>query len=384
MRTGIFITGSGVVSCAGNSPERLWENCAHGNSGIVDGIGFVREAFDDGGTEGDITRFALGAARPALRQSGWNGLDDDDALLLATTTGNLPVWENKVVEHLRGRLDADAFREFFRRQPLGSVLTELRAHLGREGRAFRGRASLVSSACSAATQALALAAMWIENGEARRVLVIGTEVLCQLTREGFGSLQLLTTEMTRPFDRDRNGINLSEGAGAFCLEKNPTSRALARLSGYGITSDGYHMTSPHPEGTGSLRAMRDAIERAGIAPREIAWVHAHGTGSRQNDAAEAAALRTLFGDRTPPVTSTKNIHGHALGASGAIESTLCLEAIRRQRILPNLGHRIADPELSIALANGDRDFNPPVSHILKNTLGFGGANAALVFSEVRV
>jgi 3-oxoacyl-(acyl-carrier-protein) synthase len=380
----VAITGLGAYTCAGRSADALWEHAVRGESGIRDGVGRIDDAEEEAeeggkktGSRARTARFGGKAAREAMRAAGWDGLRPDDGLLFATTTGQIPAWEGPLIDHLQGRLAAAEFADAFRAQPLGSALDALKAELS-----FSGRTLLVSSACSAATQALALGAIWIRQGAVKRVLVVGAEVLCNLTLAGFGSLQLLAREGARPFDRDRPGINLSEGAGAICLEKASASApGLAILSGYGLSTDGYHLTSPHPEGRGSYQAMRRALSVAGLRPDEVSWVHAHGTGSKHNDAAEGAALARLFSEVpiAPEVSSTKRIHGHALGASGAIEAVLCVQAIRKGVRLPTAGLVHPDPE--IAIRHVFAPVSAPIHHVLKNTLGFGGVNASLVFSR---
>jgi len=374
----VAITGIGAYTCAGRSASELWDHALRGASGIRDGVGRIEMdvAGEETANTARTTCFAANAAREAMKSAGWNGFGSNDGLIFATTTGRIPAWELPLVAHLRGEMDRERFAEVFRSQPLGSALDALKEELG-----FFGRTLLVSSACSAATQALALGAMWIRQGRAKRVLVIGAEVLCNLTLAGFASLQLLAKEGARPFDRDRGGINLSEGAGAICLESEPARAALALLSGYGLSTDGYHMTSPHPEGQGSFQAMRQALATAGLRPDEISWVHAHGTGSKHNDSAEGAALAHLFAEvpTAPYVTSTKRVHGHALGASGAIETVICVEAIRRGIVLPTAGLRT--PDAAIRVRHATAPIETPVRHVLKNTLGFGGTNASLVFSD---
>jgi len=376
----VAITGLGAYTCAGRSASELWERTLRGDSGINGGVGRI-----DALVSGEETRktarttfFAATAAREAMAEAGWSQFEKDDALVFATTTGRIPAWENPLVDHLRGQLTPEEFAVVFRSQPLGSALDALKEELG-----FSGRTLLTSSACSAATQALAFGAMWIRQGRAKRVLVVGAEVLCNLTLAGFGSLQLLAPAGARPFDRDRQGINLSEGAGAICLEDADTAirSALAELTGYGLTTDGYHMTSPHPEGRGSYRAMCRALTVAGLRPEEVSWVHAHGTGSKANDSAEGAALAHLFSEvaEAPYVTSTKRIHGHALGASGAIEAVLCVQAIRNGIVLPTAG--LENPDSTIAVRHASRPTKKEIRHVLKNTLGFGGTNASLVFSQ---
>ncbi|RYZ76672.1 MAG: beta-ketoacyl-[acyl-carrier-protein] synthase II, partial [Proteobacteria bacterium] len=219
----------------------------------------------------------------------------------------------------------------------------------------------------------------------KRCLVGGVEVLSPLTVEGFKSLQLLSTTAAHPFDEARKGINLSEGAGFLILEaeESKQSPSLAQIAGFGLTTDAFHMTGPHPEGEGCFNAMAQAVSKAGLKPSDISWVHAHGTGSDLNDLSEGRAIAKYFGISpqlsSPQVSSTKFSHGHALGASGALETILCIESLRRQTILKSGGLEKQDSRIPIEIVKESRSF--PLKHILKNTLGFGGINAALVLSR---
>ena len=376
--TPVYVTGTGVISCAGNSPAELWENAFHGRSGISGGLGRVSfPSTKENRTELSAgVRFSIEAARQAMTVAEWDQLNPNDGLILATTTGQIPLWEKALVAFLHETVPADEFRITFADHPIGALLDAVSDQLKFEGRSF-----LVTSACSSATQALALGANWIQEGRVQRCLVIGVEVLCQLTLEGFKSLQLLSPVAARPFDVNRTGINLSEGAGALCLEAHPLTTPLARVSGFGLSTDGHHMTAPEPEGRGSLRAMQSALKTSELEPGDISWVHAHGTGSNHNDLAEGAAIEKCFGElKTPPfVSSTKNIHGHALGASGAIETVLCIEALKRQTILRTVG--LENPDPSIHVRHPHENTPATMEHILKSTLGFGGANAALILSR---
>jgi len=382
---GVYITGTGVVSCAGNSPETLWESAFAGLSGIREGVGRVPLsslpslpfAFDKESELSSGLRFSLEAARQAFQTAGWDCLRPDDGLILATTTGQIPLWEKALVAFLHKDVSEEKFRVVFADQPIGVLLDAISDELK-----FAGRSFLVSSACASATQAIGLGADWILSGRVKRCLVLGVEVLSQLTLEGFKSLQLLSPNPARPFDRERKGINLSEGAGALCLEASPERAPLARIAGFGMGTDGHHMTAPDPEGAGCQRAIREALKAAGLEPHEISWVHAHGTGSTHNDLAEGAAIAKCFSTAggPPPVTSTKNIHGHSLGACGALEAVLCVEAIRRQMILKTAG--LENPDPRIPVRHPHESGAAAVRHVLKTTLGFGGANAALILSQL--
>ncbi len=372
----ICVTGTGALTCVGAGVENLWNAAIDRRSGIKNGLGHVSDSDLVNPALSRTAEMSMIAIQEAMKKSGWTELRPDDGLILATTSGQIPIWDKALSEFLGGRISQDAFSEVFRHQPLGSLVNDLCRRLE-----FNGRTLLVSSACSASTQALAVAGMWLNSGRVRRVLVGGVEVFCDLIIEGFRSLQLLSSEATKPFDQSRAGINLSEGAGFLCLEREPHSEPLAILSGFGVSSDGYHMTAPHPEGRGCREAMKNALQTAGLSPDHIDWIHAHGTGSTHNDLAEGIAIRAVFEGRVPPVSSSKWIHGHALGATGAIESILCIEALRHQIMLESFG--LQTPDENIPLQFPRQNTETQLRHILKNTLGFGGSNAALVLSSAR-
>jgi 3-oxoacyl-(acyl-carrier-protein) synthase len=375
----VWITGIGAISCLGPSVDSLWQNTLANQTGIIDGLGRVKEEFLNDLPEATrdyrALAFCVRAAQEAMSQAGWTELGPEDGLILATTTGHLLEWDFAYMGLINGRSSREEFRRLFINQPLGELLNSVAQELGHSG-----PSSLLTSACSASTQALALGAMWIRQGKVKRCLVAGVEVLCDLTCEGFRSLQLLSTEPATPFDRDRRGINLSEGAAFLCLEAQ-SSKPLAEITGFGFSTDGFHMTGPHPEGDGSYRAMKSALEKAALAPKDISWVHAHGTGSGQNDMSEGLAITRLFAADTPWVTSTKWLHGHALAASGALETALIVKAMNENTILHTRG--LKNPDAEIQIKHLEADMHQPIHHVLKNTLGFGGANAAIVISVAR-
>jgi 3-oxoacyl-(acyl-carrier-protein) synthase len=192
-----------------------------------------------------------------------------------------------------------------------------------------GPSLAVATACSSGAMAIATAAELIMAGDADVMLAGGTDSLSRMTWGGFHSLLLVDAAGCRPFDAKRAGMSLGEGAAALLIEAEENARArgariIARLTGWGASCDAYHATAPHPEGAGAARAMQSALTRAGLQPADIDYINAHGTGTRDNDTAEGAALKTVFGKQVPPFSSTKRFFGHALGASGAIEAAVCL------------------------------------------------------------
>jgi 3-oxoacyl-(acyl-carrier-protein) synthase len=390
MSTRVSITGLGSVGCNGLGPDALFQSALRSESAISQGLGKISPATLDElklalprlADDSRSLLLAATAAGQAMKQAGWDRLGPDDAVILATTTGQISLWEDLMLKFLKGEASAEEAKPALREQPIGLTLSKLVSHVN-HGAPFVGKTLLLSSACSAATQAIGVAAAWIRAGRIKRCLVGGTEVLSTLTIEGFRSLQLLSNDPSTPFDAGRKGINLSEGAAFLCLEADGGPRTLASVSGFGFSTDAYHPASPHPEGIGSLAAMRLALKTAGLDPRDIGWVHAHGTGSQANDVAEGAAVRSLFGEdseRTGPwVSSTKNVHGHALGASGVIETVLCIESLRQEIVLATSGLRTPDPLIRVRHPMEHRKTR--VDHILKNTLGFGGNNASIVISR---
>jgi 3-oxoacyl-(acyl-carrier-protein) synthase len=377
------ISGMGVVSCLGKGVNSLWQGALEERTGISNGVGMIepevldqlKSTYPQAAKASKAVLLAYAAISEAMQKAEWESLNEDDGFIIATTTGQIPVWESEATRFLRGEISQLELSPSLRSQSLGSLINELSNLLN-----FRGRSFIVTSACAASTQAIALAALWLAQGKVKRCLVGGSEVLCNLTVEGFRCMQLLTPELASPFDANRKGINLSEGSAFLCLE--PTQKAvaapLAYVSGYGLSTDGYHMTAPHPEGRGIFEAMQNALQVAALSPKDISWVHAHGTGSRHNDQAEGLAIQRLFGETKPWVSSTKRIHGHSLGASGALETALCVQALQKKIILRTSG--LKDPDPSISLQHPASHLPFDLRHILKTTLGFGGSNAALVLS----
>lgn len=374
----------GVVSCAGASVVELWENTLNQKSGISGGLGKIPESIQSSlfakypqDAKKDLPLFySLSAIREALQTAGWEDFNESDGFILATTTGLVSTWDKSLIQYFKKETSADELMNTLTNERLGILFDAICNEIQ-----FNGHRQLLTTACSAATHALALASLWLRSGKVKRVLVGGIEVISTLTIDGFKSFQLLSQETCTPFNTGRKGINLSDGAAFICLENAP-DKALAEIAGVGFSTDAYHMTAPHPEGKGSFLAMKSAIQMAGIQPNEINWVHAHGTGSEHNDLSEGIALERLFEGNTPPVTSTKAIHGHSLAASGALETILCVKALETQTLLPNTGLTCPDERIKIHLSQAAQATR--LQYILKNTLGFGGANGALVFKRAGV
>ncbi len=243
-----------------------------------------------------------------------------------------------------------------------------------------GPAWVVSTACSSSAKVFGNAARLIEAGLVDAALVGGVDSLCLTTLYGFNSLELLSTEICRPWDASRNGLSIGEAAAFALIEREPAAPPQGWLLGVGESNDGYHMSTPHPEGLGAIAAMRAALADAGLQPGDIDYINLHGTATPSNDAAEDAAVASVFCAATP-CSSTKGATGHTLGAAGGVEAAIALLAMRHG-LMPaglNLLHR--DPSLRMHYLLQNREV--PVRRVLSNSFGFGGSNASLVLGAAK-
>lgn len=242
----------------------------------------------------------------------------------------------------------------------------------------------ISTACSSGAKSLASARALLELGLCDAVIAGGVDSLCQLTVNGFASLQAVATGLTNPMSRHRNGLTLGEGAALFLLTRDPGG---VQLAGAGESSDAHHMSAPEPSGRGIETCMRAALDDAGLTPADIAYLNLHGTGTLLNDAVESRVVDRIFGDRVP-CSSTKPLVGHTLGASGALEAAFCWMILRRRRaddllLPPHRWDGERDPELpALALTTDDARVGAPApAAVMSNSFGFGGSNCSLILQD---
>jgi 3-oxoacyl-(acyl-carrier-protein) synthase len=294
-----------------------------------------------------------------------------DAIILGTTTGGMPLTEELLRKDQK-------HTDQYKYHSTSSVAEFLAGVLRCSGLVLT-----VTTACSSGAVAIKLAYELLSSGKAKCVLAGGADALCRLTYYGFNSLQLIDPSGARPLDRDRNGMTVGEGAAMLLLEAGESSpdNAIAEILGGGLSCDAYHPTAPHPEGKGALAAMKKALEDAGIIPADIEYINLHGTGTQDNDLAEAKAIHSVFGNNIPPLSSVKGATGHSLAASGAIESVICAAAIREGFVPANTGCVNPDPELNLKPALAPLE--QKVGTALSNSFGFGGNNACLVLGDPR-
>jgi 3-oxoacyl-[acyl-carrier-protein] synthase-1 len=249
----------------------------------------------------------------------------------------------------------------------------------REALALGGPAFVVSTACSSSAKVFASAQRMIDLGLVDAAVVGGVDSLCMTTLYGFKSLELVADSVCRPWDAERSGLSLGEGAAFALLEREP-EQVDAWLLGCGESSDGHHMSSPHPEGAGAVIAMRGALAQAGLRPADVDYLNLHGTGTPGNDAAEDAAVCAVFG-RDLACSSTKGYTGHTLGAAGGVEAALTMLALEHGFLPPCLNLRQPDPALHAGVLR--QPLERPIRVAASNSFGFGGSNACLLFGAGR-
>lgn len=394
-RVRVFITGAGVVSSIGLGKDAFFRALAAGTTGI----GPV-EAFDPtsiGRTNagevkgfrardhltaeesrrmGRCSQMALAAARMAIADAGIGeaALTGPRAsVVLGTTMGEADVLED--LDHAWITRGLAGVRRA-RLPKYGSTLLSI--HVAR-AIGSEGAVLTLPGACAAGNYAIGLASDLIRAGKADVVVTGAAEMLQELQFSGFVRLAAMAPARCQPFDLNRQGLILGEGAGVLVLESEAhavrrDARAIAEVGGHGMTCDAYHITRPHPDATGSISAMRQAIERSGLVPDAIDFVNAHGTGTRHNDSAESKVMREVFGDRKVPISSMKSMIGHCMGAASAIEAIGCLMTLETGVYPPTIGYETPDPECDVdVVANHAREGKADV--VLNNSLAFGGYNS---------
>ena len=384
----VVVTGLGALSCCGVGAEALF-------SGLLDGS-FSEDRripdFDPAQFFGPkevrrIDRFAqvtVAAAVEAMADSGLEGFDPDRAaVIMGTGIGGMGtlVAQQQVLEE-RGAKRVSPFLAPMIRPNAGAAQVAMRF-------GCMGPVETVTTACAAGTHAIAAGARLIANGRADVAIVGGGEsVMEPITFAGFANMTALSNVgVSRPFDVDRDGFVMSEGAGALILER--LEHAVARgariygeVLGAASTADAFHITAPREDGAGARRCMELALEDAGITPAEVGTINAHGTSTPLNDLAESSAIESIFGESSPPVSSCKGVTGHSLGGAGAIEAVASMQTISRSVIPPTIGLETIDPAIHVDVVKGEaRPLAIPV--VLSNSFGFGGHNGSLVLGALR-
>lgn len=406
----VVITGLGCISPLGNDLDSTWENLLSGRSGIGPITHFdaseykVRIAaevkgFDAaeifGGREARrmdrFTQFAVATAQQAVQHAGLQITDanrDDIGVMIGTGIGGINTLYDQM--QVLGEKGPSRVSPFL----VPMMLPDTAAGMIAISQGVRGPNMAVVTACASGTNVVGEACEIIRRGKAKVMLAGGSEAaIVPIGMAGMSVMGALSTfnedpqRASRPFDFHRDGFVMGEGAGVLVLEelefaKEHGATILAEVSGYGATNDAFHISAPAENGAGAARCMRLALDDAGLSPEQIDYINAHGTSTPLNDKSETAAIKTVFGEKAYhlPISSTKSMTGHLLGASGALEAVFSVKSILHGVIAPTINYETPDP-------NCDLDYVPnqarrlALTHVMSNSFGFGGHNATIVISR---
>lgn len=409
MNRRVVITGMGAITPIGNDVDTFWNNSKIGKLGIdfIKSIDIETSEVKIAGELKDFNaetilgkkevkrldkfaQYSIIAAEEAIKNSELN-LDNIDkerfGVFVGSGIGGFTTEEN-------------SFKSLFdkgpkRVSPLFIPMAIINLAAGNIAIRFeaRGMCTSVVTACATGTNNIGDAFRSIKHGYSDVILAGGTEApITSMAIAGFNNMKALNSSndpsrASIPFDKERSGFVMGEGAGILVMESLEHAEArganiLAEIVGYGSTCDAYHITSPDPEGKGAKRSMEDAIREAGINKQQVSYINAHGTSTPYNDKFETIAIKSVFGEHAYkiPISSTKSMTGHLLGAAGAIESIVCIKALQEGFVPPTIGYKVCDEELDLDyVPNVGREVE--VEYALTNSLGFGGHNASLLFKK---
>lgn len=392
-RPPVYAIKTGVISSIGSSEVALFESLSNSEAGIarlslfpsihadevyVGEVAMTNDELADlTSSDNSLSRttlLAIHAAKQAV-----TGFSNDlkkfrTAFISANTVGGMDKTEAYFSDKVKGNISWLMQHPCF-------VSTETVARIT----GFKGFVSTINTACSSSVNAIILGTRLIENNKADIVLAGGADALSKFTLNGFKSLMILDKEPCKPFDANRNGLNLGEGAAYVLLVSEKVMQELGvgpigRIAGYANTNDAFHQTASSPDGKGSYMAMKQALKSAQVSTSQIDYINLHGTGTINNDLSEGTAMKNVFGNDLPPMSSTKSYTGHTLGASGSIETVISLLAIRHQCLFPNLRFKEPIAETGIAPINSFQA-HVSVDCVLSNSFGFGGNCSSIILSK---
>lgn len=391
----VVITGVGVVTPIGTGCRTFWDALLAGVSGVREVIcidtadyrvhrGCEVQDFPQYRKEATLSmgkgsQFAVAAASEALKDAGISdGIKNRMGVSLGTTGGEIQILEKINQDRFDGRkIDP---REFLP-HPCQNIPANVARVFG-----LHGPNLMIPTACAAGNYAIGYACDLIRSGRAEVMLAGGADPFSKVAFTGFARLGAIAPEKCQPFDKNRKGMMVGEGAGILVLETYERAQKrgvepYAEVIGYGLSCDGYHMTTPHPDGIGAIAAMEKALQAAGIEPEEVDYINAHGTGTPANDRSEAIAIKKVFKDRKILVSSIKSMIGHTMGAASAIETIACALALKKGMVPPTINYETPDPECDVdCVPNTPREI--PIRTALNNAYAFGGNNSSLVLRRI--
>jgi 3-oxoacyl-(acyl-carrier-protein) synthase len=395
--TKVYVTGAGIITSLGDSIESNHNGLKEGRCSIGS-LDYISTKHADNLLFGEIklsneqlknilnlkdtgisrtSLLALYAINQAILDAGLNDKDlksMDTALIVGNTVGGMCLTD----ELYKDAHQCDIGSEYTSAYECGSVGVFLQAKLG-----IRGIVNTINTACSSSANAIMYGTRLIKHGYAKRVIVGGTDSLAKFTINGFNALHILSPELCAPFDINRKGLNLGEGAAFLILEADKyiaNKKKLAEITGYGNANDAFHPSTLSENGDGPYLAMEKALKEAKLEPSDIDFINTHGTGTENNDEVESTAMLKLFNNKIPAFASTKSNIGHTLGASGAIEAVYCILNLLNQEIYPSLNFK--QPIAGKGLIPEQSFTIKPIKNVMSNSFGFGGNCSSLIFSKV--
>lgn len=397
MSKGVAITGMGIISSIGNTVEENLQSLIEKTPGIsrVEAISTIHKnsimVGEVKSTNKDLCNFLdlpsnnnysrttiLGeiAAKEAVKNAGIKDVNSyKTGLISATSVGGMDFTEKYFYSHF----EEEENRRYIESHSAGDSTTKIAKSLG-----ITEFVTTISTACSSAANSIMLGARLIKSGKLDRVIVGGSDCLSKFTINGFNTLMILSENPCMPFDANRTGLNLGEGAAFLVLESDAcvqkdNKEVLAYVSGYANANDAFHQTASSKDGEGATLAMNKALKIAGLNPKDIDYINAHGTATENNDASESAAILRVFKEKLPKVSSTKAYTGHTLAAAAAIEAVYSILALQENLIFPNLNFSTPIPETNIVPETNVVE--QVMQHVLSNSFGFGGNCSTLIFSK---
>ncbi len=391
----VFVRGMGIISALGISAEQNLSKLMASESGIGT-IRYLDTEHSERLPSGEVkhsnqdlldileiqdfpgmSRAALLGMIAATEACKNADLKHDPRLRIGLISGTTGEAMTSVESYFRDFQNNDSKNEYIATQDWGHSTELIAKHLS-----IDGFMTTINTACSSAANAISTGMRMIRNGLLDRAVVGGTDALSKVLLNGFNTLMIVDSEPTKPFDKNRNGMNLGEGAAYLVLESEAIteqSNCLAECSGYGIMSEAYHLTAQSQSGDGAYQSMKEALDRSGLQPGDIDYINAHGTATINNDLSEGKAISRLFKDHLPMVSSTKAFTGHTQGATGALEAVISILSLQEQMAFANLNTNNPMDEIDFtAICNPTKD---SINHVLSNALGFGGNNTSLIFSN---
>ena len=410
MERRVVVTGLGAITPIGNTVEEFWKGIKEGKCGIdkitkfdtsdykvkiaAEVKGYNEDEFFDKRTAKRMdlfSQYAVVVAREAIKDAGITAENTDMtrvATIISTGIGGLGTIEKEnrnLVEKGPDRVSPMYIPMSIVNMAAGNVAIDL---------GLKGESFCVVTACASGTHSIGEAYRMIKYGYQDAAVAGGTEASITPTGiAGFSNIKALTqaedvTRASIPFDKERSGFVMGEGAGVLVLEeyehaKKRNAKIYAEVVGYGATSDAYHITSPSPDGEGTARAMTNAMKEAGINPEQVTYINAHGTSTHLNDLGETLAVKLAFGEAAGKVmmSSTKGNTGHLLGAAGGVEAVACVKAIEDSFVPPTIGYKVPDEECDLDIVP-NKGRNQKIAYAMSNSLGFGGHNSSILFKNI--